>query len=344
MVTENLDTRLSEALAISSVESNRLWVTNYNREALTFRLENPQVRVLNRQSVFTVDVLLGIRGTIVFDDRVNLANPVLATRLTDGSISHNPYLALQKTLLDVALITTEKFTRPRLERILGNDFRGDTLAVRSTTADGKVESDGTISWSTARQGNSLSATTAINPDTVEASDIGPGTEYQIRQFFLDFDTSSLGSGATLSNGVFTLYGTGTAETNTNSYDMEIRPKDWGGTLTTADYVATAPTSGWTNLTLMSHFAVASWNQTNNTANNFTVDSYVDISKTAVTYVVMGLSGIGSTTAPTGVNLVTFYTADNTGTSSDPLLTVTYTPGGKGPVKLRPRTLRSQHRR
>lgn len=324
-------TRRQRVLDSLATGASRTFSRTLGGVAYSCTLANPLIRTLNGMQVLTVDVSLTRNGVLVYEDRLNQPNPPNGIYQNNGSIQDNPLQALRNTILDVASAATNNWTTPWLKRNPDGSFGGDTLAVRSTTADGWVESDASTSWPTVRNGNSLSANTSTNPGTVEASDNGPGVEYQIRQFFLDFDTSSLGAGATLSNAVFTLYGTGTAETNTNSYDMQIRPFNWGGTLTTADYFDCSPETNWTAVTLMAHFSVASWNQTNNTANNFTVDSYANVSKTGVTYVVVGMSALGSTTAPTGVNSVEFYNANNAGTSSDPLLTVTYTPARSMPV-------------
>lgn len=317
-------TRRQRAWDSISDGASRTWTRQFRGSTYSLTLSSPQIRALHGGLVFTVDVLATKDGEPIYEDRLNSPNPPMGVVGTDGKVTDGPRQAFRQHVVDVVRAATADFTKPHLMRGQDGNFLGDTLAVRSSTADGRVESDASTSWSTIRAGNSLAASTSETKYNVSASD-NSGVEYEIRQLFLDFDTSSLGSGATISNGVFTLYGTGVAETDTDGYDVQIRFKDWGGSVTTADYVS-SPTN-WNACTLMGHLAVGSWNQTNNTANNFTVDSYADVSKTGTTYVVVGMSGYTTTTpAPTGGNRIETYLADNTGTTSDPLLTVTYTPG------------------
>ena len=285
------------------------------------------MRVLNESPVFSVDVRVTKDGVLFFDDKINMPNPPQAARGADGTITDNPRQALRDTVIDVLRACTNDLTTPHIMRDADGNLLGDTLAVRSTAADGYVESDGTTSWNTVRNGNSLRTETVDTVSNLEASDVGPGIEFQLSQMFFDFDTSSIGAGSTVTNGVFTFYGNaaGTPEVNTNGYDMQVRPYNWGGSLSTADWIDVNPSSGWTGLTLMAHKAVSTWDQGSGAANAFTVDSYADVSKTSVTYVVMGMSALGDASGPTGTNTVPVRMADASGTSTDPLLTVTYTP-------------------
>ena len=311
--------------AVTDRSSTRTWQRRVRGADYSLEITLPQLRSLHGGMVVSVDVLVTRNGQPIYDDRINSPNPPLGVRDADGTVGENPLQAFREHIVDVVRAATGDLTRPHLMRDENGQLKGDTLAVRSATADGRVQSTSTGgTWSAARNGATLAARSATNPETIVAS--VSGSDYIAAQFFMDFDTSSLGAGATLSNGVFTLYGSGTAETNTNSYDIQIRPFNFGGSVTTADWIDCNPTTGWTNPTLMAHLALGSWNQTSGTANNFTVDSYADVSLTGNTYVVMGLSGLGSTTSPTGANSLEFRTADQTGTTSDPLLTVTYTPG------------------
>ena len=307
--------------------ASRTWSRQFRGSTYALTLTNPQIRTLHGNLVFTVDVLVTKDGEPIYEDRLNTPNPPMGTVGADGTVTDNPRQAFREHVVDVVRAVTADFTKPHLMRGPDGRFLGDTLAVRSSTADGRITS-GNATWTTCLNGSSLSAATGGTADNARAT--WDGSVYEIRQIFLDFDTSSLGSGATLSNGVFTLYGNTTAETNTDGYDLQIRPSNWGGTLTTADWVDCNPQSNWTALTLMSHFAVSGWSQGAGNANNFTVDSYADVSKTGTTYVVVGMSALGSGT-PTGANNVEFRLANQSGTSSDPLLTVTYTPAMTGTI-------------
>lgn len=300
--------------------ASRTWTRQFRGSTYSLTLTSPQIRALHGGLVFSVDVLVTKDGLPLYEDRLNSPNPPMGVVDADGIVTDDPRQAFRQHVVDVVRAATENFTKPHLMRGPDGQFKGDTLAVRSSTADGRITSSN-ATWTTCLNGSSLLSGDSATAEFVRAQ--WNGSTYSLRQIFLDFDTSSLGSGATLSNGVFTLYGNGTAENDADNYDMQIRPYNWGGTLTTADWVDCNPQSNWTALTLMAHFDVGSWVQTGGTANNFTVDSYADVSKTGTTYVVVGLSALGSGT-PTGSNDVEVRMADQAGTTSDPLLTVTYT--------------------
>ena len=236
----------------------------------------------------------------------------------------DPWGAMQKTLEQVFSIVTKN--GPRIERIVNSDrFRGDTLAQRSSTADGRINSGPAANWGACADGVARVAnTTGTSAFGTQATFVTP--DYDCHASFFDFDTSSLGAGASVSTAVFTLYGEGTAEVNTNSLTMQARIYNWGGTLTTADWRDRAQLAADS---LFATMAVSSWNQTNNTANNFTSDAGAPalVNKVGTTYLVLTLSNFPTGgAAPTGNNKVETYMAEFAGTTSDPLLTVTYTPG------------------
>ena len=319
MAVDVEETRRTRALLGVAPLRDRSWSAG----EFDFEVSNPRTRVLGESRVLTVEVLVRRNGFPVYEDRINMPNPPLGVRNDDGTVRENPLGALRDSIRDVVRAVTGDGRFPRLERRPDGTFKGDTLAVRSGTNDGRISS-ANATWTTCLNGSTLVAATSATAEDVRAT--WTGAVYQIRQVFLDFDTSSLGAGATVTNGVFTLYGNTTAETDAVGYDIQIRSYNWGGTLTTADYVDSNPQSNWTANTLMAHFDVTSWSQGSGNANNFTVDSYAAVSKTGTTSVVVGLSALGSGT-PTGDNSVEFRMADQSGTTSDPLLTVTYTPGG-----------------
>lgn len=319
MAVDGNETRRQRIVDLLANGGSRTWT----RGPLSFTAANPIIRQLNGSRVFSIELTVSRSGLIWFDDRINIPNPPTAVRgalNADGTsqLSDSPLQAIRDTLFDVVRITTQNLTVPRLERNADGTFNGDTLAVRSGTNDGRVTSTN-ASWNTCRDGASLVANTTNTSQTISAN-----PTYSIVQGFIDFDTSSIGAGATVSSYVFTLYGTGTAETDTDGTTIDVRSYDWGGTVTTADYRDTNPGSNWTGLTLFASKVTNTWNQTNNTANNFTSGSGT-INQTGTTSVVVGIDRIASASAPTGNNQFTTYFADQAGTTSDPLLTVTYAP-------------------
>ena len=281
----------------------------------------------NRAPVLAADLRVTRRGETVFDDRIVMPNPATQVRNEDGSLTEDPQRALQITLEQIASQYTRGFTQPRRMRIGDSDhFFGDILAVRSNAGDGVVVSGngvGSTSWSSIRSGSAaLSADDNDASETINARTAG--STYIATEAFFDYDTSSIGASSTINSYTFTLYGTGTAENNADSQTIECRVFNWGGTLTTADWVTGA---NWSSNTLFANLSLGSWAQTNNTANNFTSQgASASIEKAGTTSLVVGLNRLSSATAPTGINDFVTYFADNTGTTSDPLLTVDYTPG------------------
>lgn len=236
----------------------------------------------------------------------------------------DPLLATKRTLEDVFRIVTA--SGPRLERIGKTDnFRGDTLAQRAGTTDGSVNSSN-ATFATMAAGSGLAA------NTTNASDFTKWHlflgSYSGRMCFLEFDTSTIGSSSTITAAVYTLYAQGTGENDTNNYNLEIRYKDWGGSVTTADWFD--PRSGvWNALASGGSMDVGSWVQTSNTANNLSDSGvYTSIDKAGTTRVVVGLSGMDSST-PTGVNSIDFRMANTAGTTTDPLATYTYSTVARG---------------
>jgi hypothetical protein len=303
-----------------SPTATRSWTSGSGSSRLTFTVGNVQIQTLNEREVLSIDMQVSRSGVVWFDDRVNMPNPVTAVRNNSGVAQDNPLAATRATLETVANSATVNFTVPHVMRLPGtNTFLGDTLAVRSSAADGIVTSTN-ANFNTTLDGSGLSANTAAGTATVACS-----TGFTVTLLYLDFDTSSLGAGATISAVVPTLYGATTAESNTNTTTIQMRIFNWGGTLTTADWIDMNPSTGWTNLTLVADQSLGGWNQTNNASNSFNDSglAYNSINKTSPTYMVTGLARI-AVGQPTGANSFVTYTADNAGTTSDPLLTVTYT--------------------
>lgn len=311
--------------------ASRTWTRQFRGSTYSLTLTNPQIRALNGSLVFSVDMAVTKDGVLFFDDRVNMPNPPLGVRGNGGAVTENPLQALRDSLVQTLRVCTNDLTTPHLMRGRDGQFIGDTLSVRSSTADGRIRSPD-ASYSTARNGGgALSTATGNATENVEYT--WTGSLYRIESIYLDFDTSSLGAGATVSAGTLTLYGSGTAETNTDSPTIQARGYDWGGTLTSADVVDFNPGTNWTNLAYLASMALTSWDQTSGNANNLTSQSGMTtwINKTGVSYCAVNFDASATTTAPTGSNVFNTRLADQAGTSSDPLLTVTYTPAMTGTI-------------
>jgi hypothetical protein len=190
-----------------------------------------------------------------------------------------------------------------------------TTTVFSTTADGRVESEHatyTTARSGANQSSNNSAATMIVGQTVSGN-------YFIDEGFLDFDTSSIPDTDTIDSAVLSLFGQ--SNESTTDFTIEARLKDWGGTLTTADWVAGASLGA---LTLLATYATSGgWSTV--AYNDFTSDAAFvsNVSKTGVTYILLDSSRHAAGNTPTGLERVWCYSADQAGTTNDPKLVVNH---------------------
>ena len=149
----------------------------------------------------------------------------------------------------------------------------------------------------------------------------------VYEAFLGFDTSAIGDTDTISAAVLNV--TSNADVSTTDFDLQARLRDWGTTVTTADWVAGASLSG---LTLLAHYAT-SGGFTANSAYNFVDDAMpANTSKTGTTRMLLCSSRTVSGTDPSGDEYVAIKSAETTGTTSDPKLTVTYSAGGGANTK------------
>lgn len=208
-----------------------------------------------------------------------------------------------------------------------------TLVVYADAADGTIQSGGDFdSYASARAGTGgvLQANTAATDHEVGQYYANSGDPdfidtNSVFESFESFDTSSVGSGSTVSSAVLRL--TSSADYSVTDFTLQARLHDWGASLTTADFVAGASLSG---LTLLAHYAT-SGGFTANTAYDLADDAFAaNVSKTASTRILLCSSRTVSGTAPSGQESVLYRSADYTGTTNDPRLTVTYTAGADTP--------------
>ena len=147
-------------------------------------------------------------------------------------------------------------------------------------------------------------------------------QYGVQEGFLGFDTSAIADTDTVSAAVLNV--TSYGDFSTTDFTIEARLRDWGGTLETTDFVAGASLSA---LTLLASKTTAS-GFTADTAYDFTdVAMPANVNKTGSTYLLLCSSRTTGNNAPTGYEYVNVKSADTTGTTSDPKLTVTHAAGG-----------------
>jgi hypothetical protein len=132
----------------------------------------------------------------------------------------------------------------------------------------------------------------------------------ITESFISFDTSALGSGATVSAAVLNLTHDVGAE-----WDVEARLRDWGSTLDSGDWV-----EGGSGLTLLAHRM--GWDPT--PSRDLINDAMpANVNKTGSTRMVLVSSETRAGSWTAGNRTYSFYEADTAGTTYDPRLTITY---------------------
>jgi len=209
-----------------------------------------------------------------------------------------------------------------------------TLVVYADTTDGFISS-GDVEWNdgegwisgyypSARDGTGndfLSDTTDNIVYVGQRRSPTPhaGYDFFVYESFLAFDTSSVGSGSTVSAAVLNL--TCNTSSSASSFTCETRMYDWGANLTTADYISGA------SLTQTLVASVDTGSLADGAHVDFTdVALPANINKTGSTRLVINSSKTRLNTAPTAAESPTFFSSDYAGTTSDPKLTVTYTAG------------------
>lgn len=200
--------------------------------------------------------------------------------------------------------------------------------------DGRLYSSDASDYSAARAGTGatlvLDSESATNIQFGQALTAAP--EYTCGEAFISFDTSSIPDDATIDSVVLHLYGQ--ADFSTTDFTVQARIFDWGGALATGDWQDGTELAA---LTLAATFPTSSWSTAG--YNEFTSETAFksNVSKTGNTRIVICSSRQVAGTTPTGNEVVNFWTVDETGTSKDPKLVVTYTTTGTVAATLQPLT-------
>ena len=195
----------------------------------------------------------------------------------------------------------------------------------NTTCDGMIQYNDSASWATARGAAAGdSAYTNINPDFTSASYVD--TLYYIIRAFQSFDTSSLSSTATITDAKYYLSGDGTTEEGTVSMHIVSSSQANANTLVVGDFDEIGSTS---------FGEYTSWDETDGTYNEKSLNAsgISNISKTGISKFGIRQGKDYSNTQPSETNKIKFRSADNTGTTKDPKLVVTYT-AAVGPANVK----------
>lgn len=189
-----------------------------------------------------------------------------------------------------------------------------TYVIYSDATDGQIASSSTV-YATAQAGSSLSAgTSAVDCYLGQWKN---GSTYTIWEAFLSFDTSVIGGGESVDS--VTLRITPDDASAGNIGNIEARAVDWGSSLTTADWVAATSLS---SLPLRATLATGSLS--NGTGADFTSESGFVTNTANPVRLVLCTAQVAAGTTPTTYQGAAFYSADQSGTTSDPKLTIVTT--------------------
>lgn len=199
-----------------------------------------------------------------------------------------------------------------------------STTIYSATSDGRILSSGEFAYSAARNGEEgLAVDSAASSLNVGQQFVD---EFFVYEAFLNFDVSSL-SGSTIDSATLSLWLV--VDASTTDFTIEARARNWGDTLESGDWVAGGSLSGLTLLASISTSGIGA------------TGAYKPLTSEAALLTAIATAAAGDgilrlmlcssrTTGnnePTGNEFVTVSSADETGTTQDPKLDITYSVGG-----------------
>lgn len=210
-----------------------------------------------------------------------------------------------------------------LENAVYPVFTDTVTTFFSGAGDGQITSISNTSWSSARNsGGNYSFSADYTASTLDMrNDYFPvAPYYYCYRLYFPFDTSSLTSTATITASVFKVKSTGAESLITNATHLVQSSQASLTTLSTSDFTPSSFTSS-------ANIAAGSWSIGG--SNAFTMDATGRgwISKTGVTKLALIGAPDQGNSAPGGYNGGNdpkMYSSEQTGTSDDPQLEVTYT--------------------
>lgn len=188
----------------------------------------------------------------------------------------------------------------------------DAAKIFASSTRGWIKSEN-ATYATAVSGSGLTVTTNSSPNTIGQRISGI---YQIWQAGIEFDTSSIGSGATVTSA--TLYMAESTDTSTTDFDVEAYSYDWGAAVDSSDWRTDAQLGALTRVALLN-----SANFAGSTPAAFTSDAAFpgEINTTGTTKIWLASARNRSATTPPDAEWMQLFTT--TAGSSRPYLLVAY---------------------
>jgi hypothetical protein len=185
--------------------------------------------------------------------------------------------------------------------------------IYSVVGDGRIISEHTTTYLTARSGASLIVSTA----ELRVGQLGGGGGvFDCDEAFTAFDTSVIPAGDVVLSAILSLYGT--SDNSSQDFTANARLRSWLPTLAAADYVAGASLSA---LTLLAHWASTGF--VLSAYNDFTNDALIaNLNLSGNTEMVIDSDREESGISPSVNEFVIFAPQAATGTTTDPKLVVT----------------------
>ena len=211
---------------------------------------------------------------------------------------------------------------------------GSVLTAWSSAADGYMWGYSTT-YATAR--STVIGASVVTTDSYSyVGQLFTGANFQCWEAFESFDTSSVDDDGTMTSATLSLYNS--YDNTSTDFTVEARIKDWGATLTSADWVSGNPadTPSIDDYTLVaSKSTTPTWPTDAYTALTSDAAFLTSIAKTGTTYIMLSSDRQLSGTEPTGNEWLAPYSAEDAtgggGTDRDPKLYVEWTEGGDAPT-------------
>ena len=226
----------------------------------------------------------------------------------------------------------------QVKEFLGQKVLADTLTPYSGAGDGYVERGDFYTWSATHDdpNGSFADSTTITAEIIAAVFFDPISPDTISRTFLPFDTSAIPSNATINSATLSVYAAGKVNESNDpqSYLGVVQTTQPDSTtLTVADYdlagAVSNPTQGATAINIVS-IATSAYNTFTLNATGLTWVAKSGVTSSCGTTTGVTCLGLrtghdieNNTIEDNARNSVTIYTSNETGTSKDPYLLVTY---------------------